>query len=86
MSNHAKPPFTVGIEDLKCPACENESGIYVREDVVHTPDERAEALCDDCGARLTVSVKLEPYYGDPQVEENCPREPPPPQGGPSLPR
>jgi transcription elongation factor Elf1 len=67
MSGHAKPPFTVGIEDLTCPVCDNESSIYVREDVEHDPDQRAGAMCDDCGAHLSVSVEMQPYFGDPKV-------------------
>jgi hypothetical protein len=75
MSGQAKVPFTVSIEDLTCPVCDNESAIYVREDVKHDPDERAAAMCDECGSRLTVSVELQPYFGDPKLADASAPEP-----------
>jgi hypothetical protein len=73
MSGLAKYPFTVGIEDLTCPVCDDEGAIYVREDVKHLPGVPAEAVCDDCGAALSLEVIFEPRFGSPKARVARPK-------------
>lgn len=64
-----KPPFAAcGIEELQCPACDNEGCVFVREQPTYDESERCDAYCEDCHERLTVGVTMRPMFWDPEVE------------------
>lgn len=62
------PPFEAdGIEDLCCPACGEETCVYVRRQDSYRAGEVCDAYCMDCGATLKVRVEMVPHFGDPVI-------------------